>query len=406
MSTTPIPTRKVITHLTHIEDFVVLKQYAGATEALTFVSDLVDHFGGTGQRALNVTVKIDGSPSLVVGHDPADGKFFVGTKGAFSKVPQLAKTPADIARLYADKGALADIMTVAFTALRPLSWPRILQGDVLFTPSIKRRQVIDGVPHVTFKPNTILYAVPEDTTFGQRIDAAQFGISFHTTYHGKSLDTLVAASGADIHRIPTHPGVVCVSNEYRDLTGTLTLTDGETTMLQRQVGLLRQQTARLASNRFLALLRTTPALQQELTLFQNALVRQGKSITLSPSTFGKQFVLFLVGRQQLLSRQKKTDRGIALLSDRYKAMAKAIAEFHTDVTAMIAWQQTVIRIKQALLHKLNTPGLLRTFYDSDEGLVAGAHEGFVAADSHGNFVKLVDRAYFSKINMSAHHRVP
>ena len=56
--------------------------------------------------------------------------------------------------------------------------------------------------------------------------------------------------------------------------------------------------------------------------------------------------------------------------------------------------------RSQLTKKLNAPGMLSTFYASDKGVIAGQHEGFVAVDRQGNFVKLVDRSEFSRLNLT------
>ena len=392
--------RQVITHLTHIEDLVVTKQYPGAVEAETFIKELVAYFSGTADTALNLTVKIDGSPSIVVGNDPADGKFFVGTKGALTKNPKVAKSLKEIDELYAGKEGLITTMREAFTYLSPLSWTGVLQGDVLFTKLTKKLQTLSGVTHVVFKPNTILYAVPHLSTLGKQIERAKFGISFHTTYVGESLPELVAKPGADVSRLDTSPDVVFVSNEYRDLSGSVTFTRADMMKLTYLLRDVTIRTLRIRHNVFVQLLKALPLLQSEFMMFQNALVRQGNSITLSPSTFSKQFVLFLAGRQRKISAEKKTYKGMEAVSERYKTIAKAVADSYTDVVAMLGWQHAVIEVKEFLLDKLNAPSKLATFYETDRGVVAGPHEGFVASDSKGNFVKLVSRGTFSKINLN------
>ena len=53
--------------------------------------------GPSGSGPDVVSVKWDGAPAIIAGTDPADGKFFVGTKGVFGKrEPKLNKTPEDI----------------------------------------------------------------------------------------------------------------------------------------------------------------------------------------------------------------------------------------------------------------------------------------------------------------------
>ena len=46
-----------------------------------------------GSVGKGLTVKWDGAPAIFVGTDPADGKFFVGTKGVFIQTGKLVKTP-------------------------------------------------------------------------------------------------------------------------------------------------------------------------------------------------------------------------------------------------------------------------------------------------------------------------
>lgn len=79
-------------HLTHLEDLMLDDGAAG----LAFAVDVLEQFGymlehGGVSRSLNVTTKWDGAPSVVFGPDPADGRFFVATKSAFSKNPKLMK---------------------------------------------------------------------------------------------------------------------------------------------------------------------------------------------------------------------------------------------------------------------------------------------------------------------------
>ena len=64
-----------------------------------------------------------------------------------------------------------------------------MQGDLLYTDEGITRKNIDGKPHLTFTPNTITYAVPEDGDLAKQIDRAKIGIIFHTTYTGDSLAT-------------------------------------------------------------------------------------------------------------------------------------------------------------------------------------------------------------------------
>ena len=67
--------------------------------------------------------------------------------------------------------------------IKKLGIQGVVQGDLLFTDDDITRKNIDGKPHITFTPNTITYAVPEQSELGKQIDTAKVGIIFHTTYH-------------------------------------------------------------------------------------------------------------------------------------------------------------------------------------------------------------------------------
>lgn len=392
--------KNVIQHLTHIEDLVVTNYAAGANRAVTILDGLIDFFAGHANAPVNLTVKVDGAPAIVVGNDPADGRFFVGTKGAFAKTPRIAKSVADIKTLYAGKQGLIDTMTVAFNTLKGLTFSHILQGDVLFTPSIKNTQDIDGRSYVTFKPNTIVYGVPSDSDFGKQITAAKFGVCFHTTYTGSSLATLHAAPGADVSTLRPTSAVMLFSSRYQDLSGSLSFTASETQTLKTLIADIKTRTTKLSRNPFVSTLQDTPLLQSEFMIFQNALVRGGDTITLSPKVFVSRFIAHLIARGEQDAAKKSSPAGKQNATEKYRMLSKMVTEQESALVDVLAWQQAVTTAKAFMISKLNTVGTLETFYTSDTGIVAGNHEGFVASDRQGNFVKLVDRSEFSARNLN------
>ena len=76
-----------------------------------------------------LSLKIDGSPAIIWGTDPTDGKFFVGTKSVFNKkTPKLIKSIKDLST-HGYEGELFDILFHCFRFL-----PRteaIYQGDFM-----------------------------------------------------------------------------------------------------------------------------------------------------------------------------------------------------------------------------------------------------------------------------------
>ena len=95
----------------------------------------------------HLSVKIDGSPAIVWGTNPANNKFFVGTKSVFNKkLIKINHNHSDIDRNH--QGKVADILHICLNNLPDTD--NIYQGDYLG---------IGGTN--SFNPNTIRYDFPD-----------------------------------------------------------------------------------------------------------------------------------------------------------------------------------------------------------------------------------------------------
>ena len=95
----------------------------------------------------SVSVKIDGSPAIVWGRNPANGKFFVGTKSVFNKVKiKINHSHEEIDTNH--EGKVASILHACFDSLPRTN--RIYQGDFIGTGGSD-----------TYLPNTITYKFNE-----------------------------------------------------------------------------------------------------------------------------------------------------------------------------------------------------------------------------------------------------
>ena len=95
----------------------------------------------------HISVKIDGSPAIVWGRNPANNKFFVGTKSVFNKkLIKINHNHTDIDRNH--QGKVADILHLCLDNLPDTS--NIYQGDYLGTGGTN-----------SFNPNTIRYDFPD-----------------------------------------------------------------------------------------------------------------------------------------------------------------------------------------------------------------------------------------------------
>ena len=113
----------------------------------------------------HLSVKIDGSPAVVWGTNPATGKFFVATKAAFNKKKiRIAHSHEEVDQFYA--GEVAKILHLCFDYL-----PRtetIYQGDWIGEGGSDE-----------YTPNTITYKFPE-------VVSQQIIVAPHTCYFAES----------------------------------------------------------------------------------------------------------------------------------------------------------------------------------------------------------------------------
>ena len=95
-----------------------------------------------------ISTKIDGSPAIIWGTNPANNKFFVGTKSVFNKkLIKINHDHRDIDKNH--QGKVADILHKCLDNLHPTT--RIYKGDF-----------IGFGGEFTFIPNTIEYDFPEE----------------------------------------------------------------------------------------------------------------------------------------------------------------------------------------------------------------------------------------------------
>ena len=112
----------------------------------------------------HISVKIDGSPAIVWGTNPANNKFFVGTKSVFNKkLIKINYNHTDVDRNH--KGKVADILHLCLDNL-PVT-DNIYQGDYLGCGGTN-----------SFNPNTIRYDFPDKVI-------QEIVIAPHTVYFAK-----------------------------------------------------------------------------------------------------------------------------------------------------------------------------------------------------------------------------
>ena len=388
-------------HLTHLEDLMLDEGLAGMRRAIEVLREFRNMLiGGGVSKAMHVTTKWDGAPSVVFGPDPADGKFFVATKSAFSKAPKLMKSHADVTDTYGSEG-VAQVLHDCLSELALLHPTHVLQGDLLFSGGRGvKSQSIDGTNYLTFRPNTILYAVGATSVLGQHISRAALGIVIHTMYAG-------AGTLEHLHATPITPAVfsalkktnrvVTLDAAYDDVSGNATFTtdeDAEFSLLLSRIGTLAQRIPALIYTTLM-----TEPLHAIVNMFLNQQVRGGHAHA-SKQTLDA-LSLFLSARQDKEMSSRSSAAGKEKVRQTFTVMLDAV---RTNQQAFAEWFELHTAITDAkllVIRKLAQASRVQTFIPTADGFRVTGPEGFVAVSHAGKMVKLVDRLEFSRANFLA-----
>ena len=386
------------THLEHLEDEIINNGTKGAKTAIEFLKSIKQMLQG-GKGGSSISVKWDGAPAIFCGTNPENGKFFVATKSLFNVTPKINYTNADIKRNHS--GALADKLIEALKYFPKLGIKGILQGDLLFTSSDKRVETVDGQESITFTPNTITYAVAVNSVVGKTIQRSKIGVVWHTSYSGKTMESLSAKFGVNAQALKRSRNVWSTDATFKDTSGNVTFTALEARKFQ---GVLNMAAGSIkkASNYLNQMQKVThkEAPSSILKEFLNSYIRGGEKIQNTRKIvdfFEKYYVARLdkkiasVRTPVAKQRWEKVKKDGVLEYNKYKRLLYfVIASYITLQTA-----------KEQVLRKLERAENIGTFLRTPNGYKVTAPEGFVAIDHVGKALKLVDRMEFSRANFTA-----
>jgi|TARA_B110000879_G_scaffold27329_1_gene37016 hypothetical protein len=388
-------------HLEHLEDEIINNGINGGRAAINFLQGLRDMMKGTSKKAVNMTVKWDGAPAIFCGKHPETSQFFVAKKSLFNKEPKFYTSEQQIKDAPELSGDLESKFLDSFKYLSALSFSDILQGDLMFTDD-KSTKTIDGKQYITFQPNTILYAVDEDSTLGKEISSAKLGIVFHTTYTGDSIENLSASFGANTSKLGHSKDVWIDDASYKDVSGKGSMTATETLKLTQTLtmtGKQFHQIKRPMLEKFMKVQDTINAKGAAGASFKtycNSLIRQGK-FTPTYAGYMKHFENYwrdkVVGKVKMeKTKQIKKEIGEQLYNE-LRSMKKFIE-------ALTSFMLHLVVAKQLIIVALNRVKSIGTFVKTATGFSAVNPEGYVAIDNDGKAVKLVDRMEFSLNNFT------
>ncbi len=380
-------------HLEHVEDEILNKGSRGGLEAVKALKEVTKILSGGGGNKFTITTKFDGAPAILAGIDPEDGRFFVSKKG---NNPKLIKSEQDAYTYH--QGSINKKLAESFKYLSTIEIKGVLQGDLMFT-SDKKVEIIHGKKYITFRANTITYAVEPHTELGKKIDKAKMGVVFHTTYTGTSVPDMTASFGVKKSSYKTNDDVWVDNAEFKDVSGTAGFSNAERTkfdsMIKMAEGSLKQ------TRGFLDLIQSGKKplkFDTEFKKFFNGYVKEGRGIPSVGSAYRDFY--YHMGREYGKSIDKvKTMKTQGTKAGQFIDAVEFLEKNERGVKMLIASYMNLQGAKNMIVNKMKKVKSMNLFVDMGNGdYKVTDDEGFVAIADGTTAIKLVDRLEFSKLN--------
>ena len=390
------------THLEHLEDSILLDGEQGANDAFMFLDELARVFTGVQKNNFKITTKWDGAPAVFCGTHPATNKFFVGSKSVFNVNAKINYTAEDIDKNHGNSPGLAAKLKECLKYLPELGIEGMAQGDLLFTDD-KEKKKINGTDCIIFQPNTITYCIPKEDDLYDKASKAKVGVVFHTSYSGKSMDSVQASFGYDVSQLNDSKNVLVLSAETGQLGSDILLTKNEKSSLDK----LKSSSVKSLSNASSFLDTVAEQIKTKdqlvigtrLKIFFNKYVREGKKLP-SDTVFVKEFQKYFETEVKKAADKVKTPKakasklaklydGLGMIKDQEKALKSTVNLYSALQSA-----------KEMFIRKLEKGERFGTYLRTENGYDVTAPEGYVAIQDGTNAVKLVDRLSFSVANFN------
>ena len=390
------------THLEHLEDSILLDGEQGANDAFMFLDELARVFTGVQKNNFKITTKWDGAPAVFCGTHPDTNKFFVGSKSVFNVNAKINYTTEDIDKNHGNSPGLAAKLKDCLKYLPELGIEGMAQGDLLFTDD-KEKKKINGTDCIIFQPNTITYCIPKEDNLYDKASKAKVGVVFHTSYSGKSMDSVQASFGYDVSQLNDSKNVLVLSAETGQLGSDILLTKNEKSSLDK----LKSSSVKSLSNASSFLDEVAEQIKSKdqlvigtrLKIFFNKYVREGRKLP-TDTVFVKEFQQYFETEVKKAADKVKTPKakaaklaklydGLGMIKDQEKALKSTVNLYSALQSA-----------KEMFIRKLEKGERFGTYLRTENGYDVTAPEGYVAIQDGTNAVKLVDRLSFSVANFN------
>jgi len=390
-----------VKHIDHLEENIINKGRDGVIEALEYIDKAIEYF--VSETDYQISTKFDGSPAIVAGKDP-QGKFFVASKSAFAKNPKINYTEDDIDANHSNSPGLAEKLKLALQYIPSLNLKGIYQMDYMFDNQIKQTETpntIDGIRNtntfISFKPNTIKYAVSPESPFGREIQNSQIGVAIHIEYE-------VVGGILRVKKYTTSPTEFARS---KDVFVFNVLIDKQANPNKRILNMLLKDVDKKKAQ-VSALLKTIDfsmiqKYAMEMKTYINSEIRGGKFLD-NTSISTQQFIEYIAGRFQKELNALKSESGKMKKKAQLEAAVKELKGAKKSIKAVFDITKIVATLKNNLVkifNEMTKNSYLGTYMDQGGGnWKTTPPEGYAVSRTQGGpeITKFVDRKEFSAAN--------
>ena len=390
-----------VKHIDHLEENILNKGKQGVVEAINQIESSIAYF--VDESDYKISTKFDGAPAIVAGLD-TNGKFFVASKSAFAKNPKINYTDQDIIDNHGT-GGLADKLKLALRYLPSLNIKGIYQMDYMFDPQMKIQetpQTIDGIVNenrfTTFTPNTIKYAVTENSPYGDEINKAKIGVAIHIEYMVQNgILKVKKYTSAPEEFSPSSTVFVfnVLANKPKNAKSSFSK------LLLKDVQKKKNQVLKLADKVDFSSLDDYTAL---LKTYINSEIRAGRFLE-DTNISSEEFVSWISGKFVKDIEKLKSEKGKEKKTTQMKDTLSALKKLKPSIKNAFEITKIIANLKNNLIkifNEITQNDLLGTYLEDAPGeWQTTAPEGFALSrvdDDGAQITKLVDRGEFSAAN--------
>ena len=390
-------------HMDHLEDLLWLKGVKGGRETIDYLEVIIHEIDAHNTK--DVTIKIDGAPSIIAGYSPEDGRFFVGTKAFFNKTQKINYTNEDIDKNHGHAKGLADKLKESLEYFPKVIKSGIVRGDFLFGEGEITLETIDQVKGASCTPNSIKYFFDASSDAYKQVTQAKVGIIWHTSYSGVTLDNLTSSFKVSESNFKKHKDVY--SQTANVTLDTLKWEPQEKKTLESDLKDLKKALNSLNLKGIENLDKIAGSkVSKEIMTFINVKVRNNTKMSRKIIRELFDYVINkydgrTIGVAKKFKTQATIDKKTKEIQDQKAEIVKALQKMSSELYYLFVWYYRIQEMKDIIVRKLNSLKTAETPYiiQADGSFKLSDPEGWVLSGNDSG-VKFINRSVFSAANFA------